>query len=251
MSTRRRQKAGLILGDISWQPDNLDEFVVMEQEPFLYEESKKSRTLAYRYWIAKYPVTNSQYARFVEEVGKEPSYWTNRDFNNPLSPVVGVSWHDARAYCNWLNGKFKDEGFRVAGVEKPVSLQKDYVVRLPTEEEWERAARGTDGREYPWGTEFDASRANTEESDTEKKYGVYTTAVYAYPLGVSPVGAWDMAGNVWEWTASKEGEYRVLRGGSWVAGARAARCTSRYWGLPYLDIILGFRVVLSLADSDF
>ena len=202
-----RCDAGLILGDLGWLPEDLDEFVVMEPGSFLYRDYKELRTISRRYWIAKYPVTNSQYAYFVEAGQAEPGYWSDKRFTNPLLPVVGVSWHDARAYCQWFNEQFKKEGFRVAGANERVSLPDGYVVRLPTEEEWERAARGTDGREYPWGNEFKAGYANTEESGLKK-----TTAVCTYPAGVSPVGAWDMAGNVWEWTVTLDGSVSVLRG---------------------------------------
>ena len=220
-----RCEAGLILGDLGWLPDDLDEFVAVEPGSFLYGDDNKTQKINHRYWVAKYPVTNGQYARFLETGYDKPHYWNDKRFNNPLAPVVGVSWSDARAYCRWLNKQIEKEGFQVAGGKE--RMPDGYVVRLPKEEEWERAARGTDGREYPWGNEFKMGCANTEESGLKG-----TTAVCTYPTGISPVGAWDMAGNVWEWTASEEGKYRVLRGGSWVAipgwrAARIARALSR------------------------
>ena len=199
-----RRDAGLILGDLGWLPDDLNEFVVVEPGSFLYGDAKRTQTINNRYWIAKYPVTNSQYARFVEAGQAEPGHWSDKRFNNPLLPVVGVSWQDACAYCQWLSRQFKKEGFRVAGARERVFLPDGYDVRLPTEEEWERAARGMDGREYPWGNEFKAGCANTKESGLKK-----TTPVCTYLFGVSPVGVWDMAGNVWEWTASEEDKYHV------------------------------------------
>ena len=247
VQARGRYDVGLILDDLGWLPEDLDEFVAVEPGSFLYGNDKKTQTISHRYWIAKYPVTNSQYARFLETGYDKPHYWDDKRFNNPLLPVVGVSWNDARAYCLWLNKQFKNIGFQVIGAEGRVVLPDGYVVRLPTEEEWERAARGTDGREYPWGNEFKAGCANTSESKLER-----TTAVCTYLAGISPVGAWDMAGNVWEWTTSKEDKYRVLRGGSWLDLSRAARCAYRFRYYPdrWIDL-RGLRVVLSLAISDF
>ena len=120
--------------------------------------------------------------------------------------MVGVSYYEAEAYAAWA-GK-----------------------RLPTEKEWERAARGTDGREYPWGNEFDSEKCNTKESKIGK-----TTRVTRYPNGISPAGCYDMAGNVWEWTSSwydDERTVRVLRGGSWDIGRDVARCADRDRDLP-------------------
>jgi len=182
------------------------------------------------YWIGKYPVTNAQYAVFVEVTGRRPpDHW--KDGHPPEGrenhPVVNVSWWDAMAYCRWLA--------ELTG--------KPY--RLPTEAQWEKAARGTDGQMYPWGNRWDSRRCNTREAHVGS-----TTPVGAYsPAGDSPYGCADMVGNVLEWVADwyqedyytrstasenpygpSSGAVKVLRGGSWTADRWGARCVSRYQG---------------------
>jgi len=210
--------------------------------------------------IGRYPVTNAQYTRFFEEKGYEnQTYWTEAGWawrgggeiaqpryredarwNQPNHPVVGVSWYEAVAYCRWLS--------ETTGQE----------FRLPTEAEWEKAARGEHGREWPWGNEFDTQKANTNESSLQR-----TTPVGQYsPDGDSPYGAADMAGTVWEWCGTLDRNYpyrlddgredleaagsRVLRGGSWLADQNDARCAFRIGGAPgSRDPNIGFRVAAS------
>jgi formylglycine-generating enzyme required for sulfatase activity len=255
-----RQRAGWALGKLGWRPPDLDALVEVAAGDFLYGDPPGKKTIPYAYWIGKYPVTNCQYACFIEgggyrrrelwsdkgwrwrEEGKReaPTWWRSSGLKNPISPVVGVSWYEAEAYCNWLDAH---------GIES-FSVPQGYRFRLPTETEWERAARGDDGREYPWGGDFDPSLANTSESA-----GSGTIAVCAYPAGQSPCGALDMAGNVWEWTLlpySEKDPYPVLRGGSWFSDAWNARCAYRNWVDPdYFSSDFGFRVVVSLANSGF
>jgi formylglycine-generating enzyme required for sulfatase activity len=170
--------------------------------------------------IGKYPITVAQYAAFVEDGSapdRQPDRWEKQQ-EHPSWPVVNVTWHQAAAYCEWAGG------------------------RLPTEEEWERAARGPNCTKYPWGyEEIDPSRANYIES----KVG-HPTPVGLYPTGASPEGICDLIGNVWEWTASEwtkgSGTY-VLRGGSFDVNRRYARSSCRYNYQPvvlYFD--LGFRL---------
>jgi formylglycine-generating enzyme required for sulfatase activity len=270
-----RRRAGLLLGWLGWLPDDLHAWVEIPAGPFLYGDDKRRRIIEQPYRIGRYPVTNAQFARFVEAGGyEEPGYWSleglawrsgesdddikdrvyrnwvkrrppqerirpwfwgDPERANLLTPVMGVSWFEAEAYCNWLT-----EELRRAG-----DIDQDEVARLPTEEEWERAARSTDGREYPWGEGFHVARANLDIGPRAAKG---TTAVCTYPDGVSPEGAWDCSGNVWEWTGSwyREGESRVLRGGSWAFSyGRYARCASRYVVHPaYFAAGSGLRVVV-------
>ncbi|MBN1890078.1 MAG: SUMF1/EgtB/PvdO family nonheme iron enzyme [Thermoflexales bacterium] len=135
------------------------------------------------YYMAKTPVTNGQYLAFVEKTGQRAlGYWKGGKLpkGKENHPVVNVTWHDAVAYCRWLA--------EVTG--KPYGL--------PSEAEWEKATRGTDGRIYPWGNDWDAKKCNTSEGG---KKG--TTPVVAYPGGASPYGCLDMSGNVWEWCRTK------------------------------------------------
>ncbi len=184
----------------------------LPQFPFTLEE----------YAIGKYPLTVAEYQAFVEGTGrKEPDNW-RRQLSHLDHPVVDVSWEDVQAYAQWLA--------QVTG----------QPYRLPSEAEWEKAARGTDGRIYPWGNKWDASKANTSEKGPRT-----TTPVGSYPQGASPYGVMDMAGNVWEWTSTIYVEKypyrndrqhedlnstndRVLRGGSWNCNSRDARAAYRF-----------------------
>ncbi len=205
------------------------------------------------YWIDRTEVTNAQYRQCVEGGAcPEPECWGDDRFNGPDHPVVCVSWEDAVAYCQWAGA------------------------RLPTEAEWEKAARGTDGREYPWGDTFDGTRLNYcdancefEHKDTGVDDGYAQTApVGSYPAGASPYGALDMAGNVWEWVANwyaegyygrspernptgpESGEARVLRGGSWLNYSSRARCAYRNRDIPDDGFSSsGFRCGLSSTSS--
>ena len=144
-------------------------------------------------------------------------------FETPNHPQVGVSWYEAVAFCHWF------------------SAQINGIVRLPSEAEWERAARHTDGRIYPWGNEFDAANANTAESYLDQ-----TTPVHLYPDGVTPEGVWDLSGNVWEWTndVAKEG-WIWVKGGAYYRGSDGVTSSARLRNNPYLrSDYLGFRCVV-------
>ena len=176
------------------------------------------------YAIGTHQVTNAQYAQFVEATGHPPQlFWGEEHLNAPDCPVVGISWVDAMHFLEWIG------------------TSENVEYRLPSEAEWEKAARGTDAREYPWGDTWDASRANTSESGNRR-----LMPVGSYPFGVSPYGCYDMAGNAYDWCSdwfhqetykyssaenplgASEGRRRVIRGGSWIArGEFAARCANR------------------------
>lgn len=172
----------------------------------LYEkEAKRSSVTLPDFYIDRTEVTNAAYNEFVRSGGGRPSRFVRwPQFNGPKQPVVGVGWDDAVAYCAW-RGK-----------------------RLPNEQEWEKAARSSDGRPWPWGKEPDSKRYNGKES---RRYG--PDNVGRYPAGNSQYGVSDMAGNVWEMTASKwssnqyDGGY-VMRGGSYLNNLAEVRTTVRW-----------------------
>jgi formylglycine-generating enzyme required for sulfatase activity/serine/threonine protein kinase len=219
------------------------------------------------YWIDKFEVTNAQFAHFVEETGHKTDAeraglayvyfggsWkgvNGADWRRPEGPdtsnssrmghpVVQVSWNDAVAYCKWAGR------------------------RLPSEAEWEKAARGTDGRIYPWGNESpSASLLNYNGNEGG------TTAVGSYPSGESPYGVLDMAGNVWEWVADwydygyyrispdenptgpASGAYRILRGGSWYINEVFARSAPRNRSNPvFTNVDRGFRCAVRASSSE-
>jgi formylglycine-generating enzyme required for sulfatase activity len=200
------------------------------------------------YYMARTPVTNAQYAAFVQATGhRQPIHWEGGKppEGKEDHPVNYVSWYDAVAYCDWLAD--------VTG----------RLYRLPSEAEWEKGARGSDGRIYPWGDQWDEGRCNSAEGGPGD-----TTPVGAYPEGASPYSLLDMAGNVWEWTRSTYKEYpynpadgredldapysfrRVVRGGAFRYYRWVVRCATRYGFSPHSRFRNGgFRVcVVSRQD---
>ncbi|MBM3332195.1 zinc-ribbon domain-containing protein [candidate division WOR-3 bacterium] len=191
------------------------------------------------YYIDKYEVTNRQYKRFCDSTGRswppDPGFpgMSNYFTSFPDCPVVYVSWEDAAAYCTWA-GK-----------------------RLPTEAEWEKAARGTDGRKYPWGSSAPGAGGLCRYIEF---VDCYPAPVGSYERGASPYGCMDMAGNVWEWCSDwldasyygrspdsnpagpSSGSGRVYRGGSWNGDDNWLRCSMRNFHNPwYRSCKLGFR----------
>ena len=208
-----------------WQQIGM-EMVTIPASVFLYGENKERIHLP-EYRIAKTPVTNTQYRTFVDATGyRAPLRWKNGQIPRGKAdhPVVQVSWEDAQAFCDWAG------------------------CRLPTEKEWEKAARGADGREYPWGNGWEAGRCNTYEAGIRD-----TTPVNKYPQGASPYGLLDMGGNVWEWCqdwSDSDRKYRVLRGGSWYFSRSSARCAYGTWFDPgRRDYLVGFRCCAVATSS--
>src|SRR5215213_8998852 len=229
------------------------------------EESPQHMLTLPAFEIARVPVTNALYATFVAAGGvPAPSSWRAPQPPAVLAdhPVVDVSWDDANAFCVWLTTVTKDEGRRTNDEDAADALGRSSLVfRLSTEAEWERAARGIDGRAFPWGDVWDTARANTRESGIAG-----TTPAGAYPGGASAAGCLDMAGNVWEWTASLDRRYpyaaddgredpralgrRILRGGCYANPHGFARCACRFRLLPTVrNPFMGFRLARSLPGG--
>ena len=296
---------GEALPDIDWVEIPTGTFTMgsSDEDPDAYPDERPAheQTLPV-YRIARHPVTNAQFRPFLEADGYEqerwwtaegwawrqgakadlsaiededwrrrfeswlgqrpaerrdrPFWWDETPWNGANRPVVWVSWHEAMAYCRWLGERLRE---KTPGVS----------VRLPSEVQCEKAARGNDARRWPWGDDWRGDHANTSEAGLET-----TSPVGLFPAGLGPFGTLDMAGNVWEWTRSKRGsgdmmrpdfvypydaldgresqedpDRRVVRGGSWNGNLRFAPCACRV-RVPPGDFGngLGFRLVLSLAD---
>ncbi len=265
-----------ITGGLFWMGSDEAEVarVVKEtSQDWAKDEAPRHQVTLSPFALAKYPTTNVMFRRFVDaggyaderwwpeakaakvwrpdgtvkdwfgDVRSQPRYWDDVRFNSPSQPVVGVTWYEAVAYCRWLTATLND----------------GCVYRLPTEAEWERAARGPASTRYPWADDWLAGRCNSKEFGLER-----TTPVGIFPDGGSPEGVLDLAGNVWEWCSDwydeKEyqrrpdratrdpagpasGQYRVLRGGSWYNDRNLVRCACRDWIDPdHRNAFNGFRV---------
>jgi len=242
---------GEVIGGIEFAEIPAGKFLMgsTADNPNAGDDEKPQHTvdIPYAYRIGRYLVTNAQYRAFAEAT---KTGWKTEAPDD--HPAVQVNWNDAVAFCAWLTDELRQSG----------ELSQSDVIRLPTEAEWEKAARGEFGNEYPWGNEWDASKCNTYEGG---KGG--TTPVGAYsPAGDSPYGAADMAGNVWEWCSSllkpypykledgredlKAGGNRVLRGGAWYDRRQYARVALRNWHNPHFRLGgYGFRVGVSAPVS--
>jgi len=235
-----------ILGDVEFVRIPKGKFVIgsMENNDFALVNEKPQHTvnIPYDYWMARFLLTNERYAEYSgKEMHPVQGWEKQKDY-----PVVQVSWDDAMAYSKWFNETFKSD-------------LGDLLVRLPTEAEWEKAARGAYGNEWPWGNEFDKNKCNSAEGGHG---GTKPVGAHSFAGGDSPYGCTDMAGNVWQWTHSlykdypyevtdgredeKSRERRVLRGGSYGSNRDSARCAHReFFRADLSRDIIGFRVCLS------
>lgn len=223
-----------------------------------HDEGPAHWVLLDSYLIDKYEVSNEQFGRFMKATGHAaPAYWDDPRLNKPNQPVVGVNWFDAKAFCEW-QGK-----------------------RLPSEAEWENAARGPEGYRYPWGNTFEAHRANYGNRESA------TALVDSHPEGISSYGLHHMSGNVFEWVADwydpnyyqktphppnaqgpekpvwlggtgtyvdrlTVGQKRVIRGGSWIAAKNSITATHRFWNHPLNNsygVGLGFRCAMTAPKA--
>ena len=257
LTTQQRAEAGTalsILGDPRpgvCTKEPLMKPVITGHEKFRLRRKNEIVTLQ-PFTIARYPVTNAQFGYFLEDGGYrnrwrdcwsdkgwrwkerdgwvEPRYWRTVELNQANQPVVGVSWYEAEAYCNWL------------------SQSTGNTYRLPSEAEWERAAGHNDGREYPWVGEWEDSFSNTSEAGLGR-----SSAVGMFPSSQAVCGADDFAGNVLEWTSSwydADRGMRVLRGGSWLYLIGKARVNISEKDLSHLAFnSFGFRVVSPIKSS--
>ena len=229
------------------------------------------------FWVMQTEVTNALYDLFIKAGGytqkkfwdeagwtwreetsiESPAFWKNEEYKALNQPVVGISWYEADAFAKWL------------------SSETGHTFVLPTEAQWEKAARGTDGRIFPWGNLWDGrfvnycdSRCDRVEKDGSTNDGYSLTApVDTYIEGESPYGARHMAGNVWEWvvdyydsayynagsddvnqTGPERRERRSLRGGSWGDNPNDIRVANRFWYNPF---VRHYAVGLRLVSSDF
>jgi len=217
-------------------------------EPGRYaDESPPHQVRLKPFYLGVMEVTNAQYARFLKATGHPPPlYWEDKNLNAPNQPVVGVTWEDAVAFTQWLT--------QITGV----------LHRLPTEQEWEAAARGgLTGQPFPWGAAApdagEALRANYRTNDLRKNRFPLTAPVGSFPP--NGFGLFDMAGNVSEWCLDryhplgsggpfKPGVLRVLKGGSWYSWARDLRCAARQSAAPdYSDGYIGFRVARPFSPA--
>jgi formylglycine-generating enzyme required for sulfatase activity len=297
-----------VLGDHRPEVNTIEDmqFCFVPAGPFWMGEGENARQIDMTepYWLAKYPVTQAQFAHFVDAGGyKHEAFWReakahgvwkngavkgflDSDFRSnpvrfgppydlPNHPVVGVTWYEALAFVRWLNSS------------GPLSASSDWKTTLPTERQWEKAARGgleipksevvfslrnlykgkttmakntSPKREFPWGENADANRANYDETKINA-----TNAVGCFAGGASPYGCEEMSGNVWEWCRTKWNEnenaepdesldgteVRVLRGGSFISILGLVRCSARDGVYPNsMGGDFGFRVALSPFTSE-
>ena len=231
--------------DIAW--------IAIPAGPFVYQDGERRELPIF--WMAKYPVTNAQYQCFIDDGGyQQDRWWPDLERPEPAQPRwpqgnrprTDVDWYEAVAFTRWLNARL---------------ALPDGAIRLPTEPEWEKAARGERGLAYPWGAEYRSGYANVDETLQNTRGAWFlrqTTAAGVYPHGRSAYGVEDMAGTVWEWCLNRpddldaiqadfSGATGALRGGSWRDHPRRARAGFRNRARPYNRFeYRGFRLLSSV-----
>ncbi len=236
-----------IWGNIEFVKVSKGEFIMGSHDKnslaFDDEKPRHHVVIPYDFWIGRFLVTKEQFSQFIVSARyskKRSASWKYA----ATHPVINALWKDVQFYLRWLNANYGGQLF--GGV----------IYRLPTEAEWEKAARGVNGREWPWGNKFDRSLCNSSESDicTTTQVGTYS------PLGDSPYGCADMSGNIWQWTQSlyrpypynpndgrevlRGSGFRVVRGGSFYRDKRLIRCAYRK-SVSISKFAAGFRVVVA------
>ena len=228
--------------DMVYVPDGY--FIMGDGNSSGEEEKPPHQVYLKDFLIDRHEVSNINYEKFLQETGHPvPKYWYDEKFNKPNQPVVGVSWEDAAAYAKWANK------------------------RLPTEAEWEKAAKGPSGFIWPWGNDLGEKNNFSlylNINGTADNFE-FTSPVDLFVLGISPYKAFNMLGNVWEWCQDwfgphyykrspeinpqgpKTGVYKVLRGGSWVNKIYNVTTTRRIRNYPDMKLnIYGFRCAQSI-----
>lgn len=227
--------------------------ILGERSDYTYEHN----VFLYSYWISKFEITNEEYGRYLEDnKGAEPQFWNDKSFNAPDQPVVGITWFEAHGYCRWLSKKTGKKYF------------------LPTEAQWEKAARGTDHRTWPWGNTFKficltseikpkpQKKKKSKKEETEEKPTENSLAVNNFPLDQSFYKVIGMAGNVSEWildwydphyyrsspkqnpTGPTTRSHKVIRGGSFILDRSFSRTFNRFYDRPDARYnFLGFRII--------
>jgi toxoflavin biosynthesis protein ToxD len=240
----------LIIGNIEFLRIPAGSFLMgcTPDDPLLFYDEKPQQVLELpEFWMARFQITNKMYSIYAGK-GMHPVYlWEE----TPDHPVMNVTWLNANDFCGWFTRQY-------------IAELQTYNLKacLPTEAQWEKAARGTDGRNWPWGNSFEISKCNSSEGGRG-----YTLPVGSFsPEGDSPYGCAEMSGNVWEWTHSMKWAYpyraedgrereidgakHVIRGGSYDNESKFVRCAMRSGGdTKFHSITLGFRIALIDSNS--
>ncbi len=235
-NAKQRCDAAFILADASVVPKDLDAFITIDA----------TETLGYTFQVGKYPVTNHQFRAFVNDGGYDrsqdwwsdkaesaimkyqkifadgqwptaPRFWHRRTRNRATQPVTGVSWFEATAYCDWLTTALHAKGV----------IAKGDIVRLPCEPEWAFAAAGSEGRTYPWNGKRDPTRLNHSGTGLG-----HPAPVHMHPRGATPDMVFDLCGNVWEWTATRDQGVCTLAGGAYYMNENDLSSSARLRGAP-------------------